>query len=164
MYPTTHAVATSSEASAHLSHPNVLAQRRVPDKVKRQTSGEEAVANGAGSVYSPNAYMLLISRLENMARRGELDPRTLDQLKTHMAFHLAVLPEHSRLTIQAIEGYAQLGVENLARLPDALVTALGNPEKAQAALEFLKQPAFAAYMRNEPRNRLYSAQGVLRAS
>ena len=164
MYPTTHVVTTSQEASAHLSHPNVLAHRRVPERVKRQGAGEETGTSGPGSVYAPNAYMLLISRLENMVRRNQIDPRTLDQLRSHIAQHLAGLPEHGRQTVQAIDGYAQLGAEKFARLPEVLMRDLRNPHKAQAALEFLKQPAFVAYMRDEPANRLYSAQGVLRAS
>ena len=164
MNATTHVVQTSAEAQAQLAHSNVLAQRRLPERAKRAQPGEQSQATAAGSVYASNAYMLLISRIENMVRRKEIDPSTLDQLRSHIAQHLTVLPERSRQTIQGLEGYGQLGAETFAGLPNTLVRALRNSDKAGPALEFLKQPAFVAYMRNEPKNRLYSAQGILRAS
>jgi len=168
MNATSHIVTMSPEAQAQLTHSNVLARRSLPERIKRSAQAEDAGAPAAGSVYSANAYMLLVSRQENMMRRGAIDERTLDELRTHIAQHLAVLPEHGRQTVQSLPGYTQVGADRFARLPESLVRALRGtaqaPDKAQAALEFMKQPAFVAYMRNEPRNRLYSAHGVLRAS
>lgn len=164
MNAASHVVTTSPEAKAQLAHSNVLAHRHAPDRAKRPAAGKPSGEATAGSVYSANAYMMMISRVDNMVRRGESDPNTLDELRTHIAQHLAVLPEHSRQTIRALEGYAQLGADTFARLPDTLIRAVSHAEKAPTALRFMKDPAFVSYMRNEPRHRLYNPNGILRAS
>lgn len=164
MNATSHVVTMSAEAQAQLAHSHVLARRSVPERLKPNAKAEDAGAPMAGSVYSPNAYMLLVSRLENMIARGQMDERTLEQLRTHIAQHLAALPEHSRQTIRALEGYTQIGAESFQRLPETLTRAVRQADKSGAALTFMKQPEFVAYMRNEPSNRLYSPRGLLRAS
>jgi hypothetical protein len=164
MYGSTGAIATSSESQAHLPHGNVLAHQRAVERPKRPAGAKETVGTAAGATYTPNAYMLLLSRLDNMVRRNELDQATLEQLRNHVVQHLALLPAHSRLKIQQLEDYGALGVEKLAQLPDAIVRTLRDHAKAASAMNFLKQPDFVAYMRDEPRGNLYGANGVLRAS
>jgi hypothetical protein len=63
-----------------------------------------------------------------------------------------------------MEGFAALGVERFTGLPEAIVRNLRDSAKAPAVMNFLKQADFVAYMRDEPRGSLYSAQGILKAS
>ena len=164
MYGSTGAITMSSESQAHMPHGNVLAQQRGAERPKRASTDKELAATTSGATYTPNAYMLLLSRLDNMVRRNAVDKATLEQLRNHVVQHMALLPAHSRLKIQQLEDYGVLGVEKLAGLPDAIVRTLRDSTKAVAALNFLKQPDFVAYMRDEPRGNLYSANGALRAS
>jgi hypothetical protein len=164
MYGSTGAISTSAESQAHMPHGNALAKQRGAESPKRAATGKEAAATPSGANYTPNAYMLLLSRLDNMVRRNSVDKATLEQLRNHVVQHMALLPAHSRLKIQQLQDYGALGVEKLAQLPDAIVRTLRDSTKAAAAMNFLKQPDFVAYMRDEPRGNLYGANGVLRAS
>ena len=164
MYGSTGAITMSAESQTHMPHGNALAKQRGTESPKRAGNGKEAAAATSGATYTPNAYMLLLSRLDSMVRRNDMDKATLDQLRAHVAQHMALLPAHSRLKVQQLEDYGVLGVEKLAGLPDAIVRTLRDSTKAAAALNFLKQPDFVAYMRDEPRGNLYGADGALRAS
>lgn len=157
-------ISGSAESSPHLMNSNVLSYRRGAEKLKQDSAGEGQGAGAAGMVYTPSDYLLLVSRLENMVRRGAAHRATLERLRGEIGRQLATLPEAARQRIQGTEEYARLGAEDFAQLPQALMAALQDAERSQAALDLLKQPIFAAYMRNEARARVYGPQGVMRAS
>ena len=163
MIPTSNAIAAGAETSPHLNA-NVLAYRGPPAKPETTVKRLVDKDGVAKTTYSPSAYMMLVSRLEGMIRRGSVDRDLLVELGAQLNERLAHAPEQARQRIQALGEYSALGVEKFAALPERIVTNLQEQATARTALELLKQPGFAAVMKIESSAQLYGPGGVLRAS
>ncbi|MCH8845031.1 MAG: hypothetical protein IID61_18895 [SAR324 cluster bacterium] len=164
MTPSPGIVTTSAETSSHLMNADVLSRRRPPERMDPIKQREEAQQAVGVTTYSPSPYMQLVSRLENMVRGQKLDPMALQQLRSQIGQNLTLMPETARRSIESLDEYANLGVDQFAALGDRLVSALQNPAQAQSALALLKQPRFAVHMKPNAGARVYGPQGMLRAS
>ena len=163
METTNRIVAGHPDASAQM-HSNVLAYRQPAAQIKREGAAKPGGTSGDEGVQTPSTYMLMISRVENMAQRGAFDERTLEQLRAHLTSHLGAASEAGRQSISNLREFGALGEENVADLPQAIVRSIRDPLRAQKAFALLKQPAFSAFMRDDVRAQVYGPRGVLRAS
>lgn len=126
----------------------------------------ETVPGSAGEVSEslPPSYMLLISRIDNMMRKGQPEPEPVEQLGRLLVEKIARMTVSTRRILAGLPQVKALEVEDLTHLPRTVTDRIQVGDDSGAVMDLLRSPVFAAQMKNETRSATYGPQGFLRAS
>jgi hypothetical protein len=153
-----------SEANLRPQNSDIL-PRQQREEVTGTGEGEGRPAyTGEAGVLAPNAYMMLISRIDNMIRKGRPEPRTVEQLARLLGERVQGLMLPARRHLEALPEVQALRVNSLRELPAVIAAHLEAGTESEALLALLRSPAFAAAMKDESRTATYGPHGMLRAS
>lgn len=119
---------------------------------------------------SPSPYMMLISRIDGMLAKGSMDTRVVDQLQRLITERISGISPAARRNLMEMPATQSLGVDTAAALPASIARGIragssqdGDGER-ESVMELLRNPAFAAAMKDESRTNTYGPRGLLRAS
>ncbi len=131
-----------------------------------RTDESETVPGSVGEVSEslPPSYMLLISRIDNMMRKGQPEPEPVEQLGRLLMEKIARMTASTRRILAELPQVKALEVEDLTHLPRAVTDRIQAGDESGAVMDLLRSPVFAAQMKNETRSATYGPQGFLRAS
>ncbi len=156
----------SRQAEAGIkSHNPDLYHRK--DAYERSQEAEGGLASGPAAQtpeIAPSPYMMLISRIDAMLRQGRVDPRVVGQLRGMLVQRIGGLTTSARRALVDTPEARALGVEDATRLPDLVSARLQGGEPQEGLLALLRNPSFAAAMKDETRMATYGPRGLLQAS
>jgi hypothetical protein len=164
MQGVTSTVGKSSETPARPHNPDLLNRQRVLERYDTASRPAGKATGAEEAAFSPSAYLMMISRIENQLRRGATDRPAVDQLSRMLAEKLSILTQRTRRSLLELPEVKTLGVDNLSQLPVLARSRLSSGEDTAPLLNLLKTPAFVAAINDEVRTRTYGPQGLLRAS
>ncbi|MBI4083688.1 MAG: hypothetical protein HY423_13870 [Candidatus Lambdaproteobacteria bacterium] len=157
-------VTPGSNTPNRMPDPNVLAYRQNQAPAESNGEGRAIKLEIATPGFAPSAYGLMVSRLESLVNRNAVDEPSLERLRAHIAQRIGALGEDSRRALAALAEAHGVQAPRAAQVPARLQELLRNPAQAKTALALLKDTAFAALMKDQPRVRTYGPQGLMRAS
>lgn len=143
------------------------------DAYKREQNTETILnprpaVDSSESFHSP--YVMLISRVDGMLAKGGTDPKVVHQLQQFITERIIGSSPAARRNLMELPAIKALGVEQAAALPGTIASGLGagsskaGPGRRESVMELLRNPGFAAAMKDEPRTNTYGPKGLLRAS
>lgn len=124
---------------------------------------------GETSEQLPPSYMLLISRIDNMMRKGQPEPEPVEQLGRLLTDKIARMTASTRRILAQLPQVKALEVDDLVHLPRVVTDRIQDDgiqtgDDAGPVMDLLRSPVFAAQMKDETRTATYGPQGFLRAS
>ncbi len=164
MYGITSILGKATEAGIRAQTPDMQPRQRTPEH-ERAAGGESGVvvAAEAGEL-APSRYMMLISRVDRMLARGQVERGVIDQLADYVAERIGGLSPRGRRNLSQLPQLRALGLDDVSALP-ALARAVFRSDGDVARLmDLLRSQSFAAAMKDETRIATYGPQGLLRAS
>ncbi|MEE8434549.1 MAG: hypothetical protein V3S64_07160 [bacterium] len=153
------------------TEPNIRPQN--PDLFLRQEAYEreqqaEPVRNPRIAFESPESfpspYMMLISRIDGMLAKGGMDRRVVDQLQRLITERITGISPAARRNLMELPATQALGVDHAAALPETIARGIDDASRRESVMELLRNPGFAAAMKDEARTNTYGPRGLLRAS
>jgi hypothetical protein len=157
-------VTAGSSTSNRMPDPDALAYKQNPSPAESKSEGRAIKLEIATPGYTPSAYALMVSRLESLVNRNAVDEPSLERLRAHIAQRIGALGEESRRALAALADLHGVQAPRATQVPVRLQELLRTPAQAPTALGLLKDTAFAALMKDQPRVRTYGPQGLMRAS
>ena len=112
----------------------------------------------------PSPYMMLISRIDGMLAKGSTDQRVVNQLQNLIAERIAGISPAARRNLMELPVTQALAVDNAAALPGSIARGIDDTTRRESVMELLRDPGFAAAMKDESRTNTYGPRGLLRAS
>jgi len=154
-----------STESGIKAHQADVQLRQRPEREGPHTESDAVkVTTGSSPEEVPSNYMMLISRIDNMMRRGQVDSEPVDELGSLLTLKISRMPAASRRALVALPEMQALEVENLAHLPLAIARRVFSGEDTAAVLNLLRNTTFASAIKDETRNTTYGPRGYLLAS
>lgn len=112
----------------------------------------------------PDPYMMLISRIDGMLAKGKMDWRVVNQLQFLITERVTGISPAAQRNLMELPATQALGVEHAAALPGFITRGIDDSDRRESVMELLRNPGFAAAMKNEARITTYGPKGLLRAS
>lgn len=112
----------------------------------------------------PSPYMMLISRIDGMLAKGGMDRRVVDRLQQFITERISGISPAARRNLIELPAIQALGVDAAAALPGAIARGIGDAGQRESVMDLLRNPGFAAAMKDEARTNTYGPRGLLRAS
>ncbi len=160
----TATISKGSDTNTRPQNPDVLLRQRPNDRA-RFAEAVQGSPFATGTVeYVPSRYMVLISRIDNMLRKGHPEPEAIEQLSHLLSEKISAMNEHQRRNLQELPPLRALGVDNLVQLPRSVAGHLHAGTQSDTVLDLLRAPTFAAAIKDESRTTTYGPRGILRAS
>lgn len=158
------------ESNIRTQNPDLfLRQEAYEREQKTETLGTPHIAVQSSEL-SPSPYMMLISRIDGMLAKGGMDPRVVDQLHRLITERITGISPAARRNLMELPAIQTLGVDSAAALPGTIASGIGAESsqddngRRDNVMELLRNPGFAAAMKDESRTNTYGPKGLLRAS
>lgn len=157
-------ISKGSDTNPRPQNPDVLLRQRPNDRARFAEAAQGSPFATGTVEYVPSGYMVLISRIDNMLRKGRPEREAIEQLSHLLSEKISAMNEHRRRNLQELPPLRALGVDNLVQLPRSVAGHLHAGTQSDAVLDLLRAPAFAAAIKDESRTTTYGPRGILRAS
>lgn len=157
-------VTAGAETSARMPNSDVLLARHAPAKPELQGNKRPRSEAAQEDGFVRSAYLVLVSRLEDMVRNGARDEGSLAELRVLVGKRMAMLTESARQKVQALGEFQATGASTTQHLPNLLDALLRDRNTAETGFALLKHPLFVSYMKDDRQVVTYGPQGLLRAS
>ena len=159
-----HQAGQNHDLAARTYSAHVNLSKRGPDApVASDGPVRMSVAELEANGLAPSAYTVLVSRLEN---RGTNDTTAVADLAEWIDARLPRISDQARRRIMGLTEYKAAGLTpEFDTLGRQIAERLSKGGVTQAMLVLLKNPVFAAYMRDQQvRVAMYGPRGLMRAS
>ena len=158
------AVTKGSDSNIRPQNADVMLRQRPHQEQPLSESERSATLAAEGSQKAPSGYMVLISRIDNMLRQGRPERASVEKLAQILADRIARLGPQTRRSLLEISQVKALGVDNLTQLPQTITAHIYAGTQREAVMGLLREPTFAAAIKDEFRIATYGPKGLLRAS
>lgn len=164
MQPVTSSTVKNADNSIRAHNPDLFSRREAYEQSASTEIRPVRSIGGETTEVAPNPYMMLISRIDGQLAKGGVERGVVEQLRSLLSARIAGLTPAARRNLLELPQARALGVEDASRLPAQVANGIQDEATGEAAMNLLRDPAFAAAMKDESRISTYGPRGFLRAS
>ncbi len=164
MQPVSASSGNQPESNLRPQNPNLHLRQEAYEQSQETQAPRKAGVVVESQEMAPSPYMMLISRIDAMLNKGKVDQRTLDQLQAILSERIGGFTAAARRNLLEMPSAKALELDSAAALPGYVSRHLRDGRQRDAVMELLRNPVFAAAMKDESRTATYGPRGYLRAS